>query len=113
MVFTSLILFAVAAVLGLTVAITIFKNKETNKGVAVIHGLFAATALIILIVYALGNTGRNVTTEIVLFIIAALGGLILITRDFMKKTGPKALVVIHALVAVIAFLMLLVFTINL
>jgi hypothetical protein len=113
MVYTSIILFAVAAVLGLTVAITILKNKQTNKGVAVIHGLFAATALIILIVYALGNTGRNVTMEIVLFIIAAIGGIILISRDLMKKPGPKGLVIIHALVAVISFIMLLVFATSL
>jgi asparagine N-glycosylation enzyme membrane subunit Stt3 len=113
MVTTSLILFAIAAVLGLTVAIQILKNKQTNKVVAVIHGLFAATALIVLIVFALGGTGGGVTTEIVLFVIAALGGVFLITRDLMKKPGPKAVVVIHALVAVISFVMLLVFAMNL
>ena len=109
MVTTSLILFAIAAVIGLTLAITILKDKETNKGVAVIHGLFAATALIILIIFAFGETGGGVMTEVILFIIAALGGIFLITRDLMKKPGPKAVVVIHALVAVISFIMLLIF----
>jgi|ERR1035437_966976 asparagine N-glycosylation enzyme membrane subunit Stt3 len=113
MVTTSLILFAIAAVIGLTVAIQILKNKQTNKVAAVTHGLFAATALIILIVFAFSVTGGEVITEIVLFVIAALGGAFLIARDLMSKPGPKAVVVIHALVAVISFVMLLIFAISL
>jgi hypothetical protein len=102
MLITTLVLFGLAAVLGLTVAIQIFKKRETSKGVALAHGAFGAVCLVLLILFAVKNPHPWLTTSIVLLVVAALGGAVLFVNDLRKKAGPVALVVIHALAAVAA-----------
>lgn len=104
----SIIIFAAAAILGLTIIVSILKGKPTTKPVVFLHGGIAATALVILIIYAINNT-VSPTASIVIFIAAATGGFILLANDLRKKPGPKALAVIHALAAVTAFILLLLF----
>ena len=105
---TSIILFAIAAVFGLVLLTAILKSKDTPKAAVYTHGLVAAIALVLLIVYAESANAHTVTTSIVLFVIAALGGALLFGRDLMKKAGPKWLAVVHGLIAVSAFVILLV-----
>lgn len=103
-------LFAVAAVMGLIIANAIISGKpSTPKAAVVAHGLFAATALGLLIYFALQNPDNYPNLSLILFIVAALGGAVLLIRDLQKKPGPVALVVIHALLAVTAFVILLLF----
>ena len=104
---TAIIIFAIAAVFGLMNLIAILKSQETRKPVVYIHGLLAATALVLLIAYATSEASKNVTLSIVLFVVAALGGFLLFGRDLMKKAGPKWLALVHGLVAVASFLILL------
>jgi len=104
----SIVLFAIAAVFGLMNLIAVLQSRSTNKAVVYTHGLFAAVALVLLIVYATGADAKSVSTSIILFVIAALGGFLLFARDLMKKAGPKWLAVVHGLVAVVSFLILLV-----
>jgi hypothetical protein len=101
-------LFALAAVMGLVIASAIFSKKpSTPKAAVAAHGILAASALVLLIYYGMNNDYPQLA--LILFVIAALGGLILFTNDMRKKPGPFALVVVHALVAVTAFVILLVF----
>jgi hypothetical protein len=82
----SLVLFAVAALAGLTMAILHFRGTRPPKPVlAVLNGLFAASGLVVLL-------------------------LALIKTGFSGKPAiaPGLLVVGHALVAVAGFLTLLV-----
>lgn len=111
MLIASIIIFAVAAIFGLTLIVPILQNKETPKISVVFHGLFAVTGLVLLIIFTINNSVSPVVS-LVLFIIAALGGFILVGRDFMKKPGPKGLAVIHASAAVIAFILLLIFALG-
>jgi peptidoglycan/LPS O-acetylase OafA/YrhL len=97
-----LALFALAAVIGLTLASKLIRKNPTSKPVALAHGLIAATALALLVVYARQHPQRLLTWAIGLFVIAALGGAVLFANDFRKKPGPVGLIAIHALVAVIA-----------
>jgi hypothetical protein len=103
----SIILFAIAAVIGLILAVRIFKNKNTMMPVSLLHGLFAASGITLLIIYASGQPERSPVTSIVLFCIAAVGGLTLFARDMMNKSLPKPLVIAHAGVAIISFVVLL------
>lgn len=103
----SLALFVLAAVLGLVVAVQIFKKKETSKGVALAHGAVGVAGLVALIVQAAKSPDRLLTAAIVLLVIAALGGLALFVNDVRRKPGPVALVVIHALAAVTAVVLVL------
>src|ERR1051326_6987568 len=98
----ALVLFVVAALLGLAVAVTILKKKETSKPVAVLHGLFGAAGLVLLLLHAMKNPDRLLTAAIVILVVAALGGALLFVNDVRKKPGPVALLVIHALAAVAA-----------
>lgn len=103
--------FALAAVMGLVIAVAIFNRKpETPKAAVVAHGLFGATGLVLLIVYAMNNMDNYPQVSLIIFVIAALGGFILLYNDLgKKKPGPISLVVVHALAAVLAFVLLLAF----
>ena len=106
----SLLLFAVAAAAGLTMAIMHFRGFSPPKPVlAVLHGLFAASALVVLLL-ALIKTGFSGKPAIAagLLVVAALGGFGLLSWHARKQRLPSALVVVHALVAVAGFLTLLV-----
>jgi FtsH-binding integral membrane protein len=105
----SIALFALAAVLGLVILIALLKKKETPKGVVFSHGIVAAIALIILIVYGIQNPGNFPKLSLIIFILAALGGFYLFFNDMRKKPGPIAVAIIHALAAVTGFVLLLFF----
>lgn len=112
MLIPALVLFGLAALLGLTVAVQIFKKKPTSKGVALAHGAFAAAGLITLIVSTVKNPNQLLWAAVAIFVIAALGGLILFINDLRGKTGPVGLVIIHALAAVVAVAIVLVIAIR-
>jgi hypothetical protein len=105
----SLILFAVAAVAGLSMAILHFRGSSPPKNaLAVLHGLFAASGLGVLLM-ALIKTGFGGTagTALVLLVLAALGGFALLSWHVKNQRLPSALVIGHALLAVGGFLTLL------
>src|SRR4051812_37188334 len=99
MLYTIIALFALAAIFGATLLSYVLRSKETPKGVAIVHGLFAATALVLLVVYVFDNKPGPMESAI-LFVIAALGGFVLIARDLSGKSIPKWLAVVHGLIAV-------------
>lgn len=85
----------------------VLREKETPKGAVITHGLFAVVGLILLILYAVNQPGP--IESIVLFVIAALGGVVMLVRDLSGKKIPKWLGVLHGLLAVSGFIFLLVF----
>lgn len=106
----ALALFAVAALGGVVLAVIRFRGKPYPPlGLALVHGLFAAAGLVALIAgVAQGHAPSRATIALVLFVIAALGGFVLFFTHLRKNALPIGLVVIHALVAVVAFVILLV-----
>lgn len=108
MLIAAIVIFAVAAVIGLTLAVKILKKKETSKPVALLHGLAGAAGLVILILQAVKHPATLLTAAIVLLVVAALGGVVLFANDLRKKPGPAALVIIHALAAVAAVVLVLI-----
>src|SRR5215213_6773731 len=104
MLYAAIALFAVAAILG----ILIFKNwltsAKTSRGVVYAHGIIAATALILLLVVVFQNGISALRTSVILFIIAALGGIYMFVRDLRGKFSPMWLATVHALLAVAGFL---------
>ena len=105
---TTIVLFVLAALLGLTTAFRIFQKKPTVKGVAVAHGALGAVGLVALILYAVKNPHGLLTIAIVLLVVAALGGLLVFINDLRGQAGPLPLVGIHALAAVTAVALVLV-----
>ena len=103
--YTIIGLFALGAVLGMYLLSFVIGKKETPKFVAVIHGVFVAAALILLMVFNSKNPG--LLDSIILFVIAALGGIVLFIRDITGKSLPRWLALLHAVVAVGGFVVLL------
>ncbi len=107
MLILTLVLFGVAAVLGLTVAAALFKKAPTSKGAALAHGLFAAGGLVLLVVILLRQPHPLLGWAVGLLVVAALGGAVLFANDVRRKPGPLGLVVVHAGVAVVAVVLVL------
>ena len=109
MIYWPVILFAVAAVGGATLAIRKFTGKGMPLSLAAAHGIFAAAGLIALAVNVYTDSSNKLMNiSLVLFIIFALGGFILLSYHLRKKAHPIALIGIHGAGAVVSFLLLLV-----
>ncbi len=107
--YVSIILFAVAAVLGLTILIKWLTKKDASRTAVYSHGIFAALALVLLVVFALQNAENYPQVSLILFIVAALGGFYMFFRDLQKKMSPYSIAFLHALLAVAGFVALLLY----
>ena len=103
-------LFAVAAVLGLVMAIGHFSGRPRPLvPVAVAHGVFAATGLVLLLLAVLkSRLGGTPAIALGLLVLAALGGFGLLSFHLRDRRHPGAMLIGHALLAVAGFLTLLV-----
>jgi hypothetical protein len=109
MLIAAAVLFAIAALGGLALAFIHFKQDRNPPGaLAALHGVLAATALVILL-WAVVQTsaGGALAWALGLFVVAALGGFFLVSFHIRKQRLPSPAVVVHALVAVAGFLLLL------
>lgn len=105
---TPIVLFGIAAVGGLALATLRFKGKEFPMPLSLLHGVIAASGLVTLILYVLNNTVASIVTlALILFVVAALGGFVAFTFHLRKKQLPIPLMLIHAAVAVLAYILLL------
>jgi len=103
------VLFAVAALGGITLATLHFRKKGLPMALAIGHGLLAAAGLVVVIVAVVGgSTGSLLIASLALFVIAALGGFALFSFHLRRLPHPTPVVLIHGLVAVVAFVLLLV-----
>lgn len=96
-----ILLFVLAALLGITLLLFILFNKETPKALAFLHGPLAVIAFFLLILYAILYKPTPIIS-IVLFALAAMGGVILIYKDLTGKPIPKPLAIGHGLLAITA-----------
>ena len=108
---TAAILFAIAAVGGAVMAaIRLGGADRPPLAIAIVHGLFAAAGLVTLIV-AVTSQAVPVLAKVAVagFIVAALGGFTLLgLYHLQKRPLPIPLMLVHATVAVISFILLLV-----
>lgn len=110
MLYVVITFFLLAALLGLYLISFVLQRKNTPKGIAFTHGPLAGTGLILLIIYALLRPSASlINISIVLFLLAAFGGVILITRDLLGKSVPQWLALGHGLLAIAGFLCLIFF----
>lgn len=104
----AIIIFAIAAVGGLILAAHVLRNKFAPWALSLVHALLGAIGLILLIVVlAEGSAPQPVLIGFILLLIAALGGFFLASFHARKQLPPKAVVIVHAAIAVIGFLTLL------
>ena len=98
------ILFALGALGGLVMAMRAFKGEALPVPLAIGHGVLGAAGLVLLLIGVLAGTAR---IALALLVVAALGGFYLLSFHIRKQQHPKAVIVVHALVAVVGFLTLL------
>jgi hypothetical protein len=109
MLYTIIILFALAAVVGVIILKNWLTSAETSKSVIYLHGIFAAVALILLVVFSFQSPANYPKASIILFVIGALIGFYMFAEDLRKKFSPTWLAIVHALFGVAGFLLLLFF----
>ena len=85
------------------------KKKNAPLSLALLHGLLAAAGLVLFIVVALQTSLATLgKASLALFVVAALGGFVLFALHLKKRPLPSGVILIHGLVAAIAFVLLLV-----
>jgi FtsH-binding integral membrane protein len=112
MLYLAIGLFVLAAVFGLILLTAILRNQPTPKPVVFIHGGLAVTALLLVIFFIVRNNGEGPVTSLILFILAAVGGLTLFSIDIRNKPVPKWLAVIHPIVAALGLLTLIIYVMR-
>lgn len=107
------ILFAIAALGGLTLATLHITKSRAPIPLALLHGAIAATALILLLIGVLkANLSGLPVLAIIIFAAAAVGGLVLFITHLRSRPLPRPLIFIHGGAAVTAFIILLVFVLS-
>ncbi|HUF79129.1 MAG TPA: hypothetical protein VMR44_09460 [Thermoanaerobaculia bacterium] len=107
---TAAVLFGAGALVGLYMVVRYFQGKGWPIGVALVHGLFGASGLVVLawaVYQGLGTGGYLTTIALVLFVGAALGGFVLFAAHLRGQAFSRPLVVIHAGVAAVGLVLLL------
>ncbi len=103
------VLFAVAAVGGITMAIMKFSEKIIPIPLAVGHGIIGMCGLISLIINIQGSTGNTLLfVSLIMFIAVAAGGIAIFSLHLRKKPLPDALIGLHGIGAIISFVVLLI-----
>jgi glucose uptake protein GlcU len=105
---TAAILFAIAALGGITMAMIRFSGRDyPPMWLAIIHGLFAAAGLVALIAVVFGGAATSLSIALLLFVIAAIVGFVLFSYHLKSRPLPIPTMVTHALFAVVAFVILI------
>lgn len=103
----AILIFAVAALGGLILAIMHFRGIKRPWPLTIVHGLGGAAGLVLLLIPVLkGAVSGQAKLAFGLFLLAALGGFLLFAYRLQDRKLPSAVVLIHGGVAVAAFLIL-------
>jgi amino acid transporter len=92
---------------GVVFAIRDRSEPRLPLKLSVVHGLLGITAIVLLVMFALAHPGdRPLNLSILLFILTALGGLMLFAFRASKQRLPLAVVVLHAAFAIVGLALL-------
>jgi predicted membrane channel-forming protein YqfA (hemolysin III family) len=104
----TVLIFAVAAMVGLSMALAVFQGRFPPIASAITHGVLVATGLVLLIVAVCRGATGAARWALGFFLVAALGGFTLVfAYHARRKNLPANFVVGHATLAVIGLLLLL------
>ncbi|PKN51899.1 MAG: hypothetical protein CVU55_09085 [Deltaproteobacteria bacterium HGW-Deltaproteobacteria-13] len=109
MMYLPVVLFAIAALGGLTLAVMKFTGKGLPWPLVIGHGIFAASGLVALIINVFNDTQNFLMNlSLILFLITAIGGFTVLSFHLRKKKQPYSLIFIHGTAAVISFVLLII-----
>jgi hypothetical protein len=104
----SLVLFGITALGGATLLALRLRGGNPPLGLAAVHGLLGASALVSLVVAVVGGASGGAVIALVLFGVAAAGGFALLAMHLSGKLLPVGLVLLHGTLAVAGYVVLLV-----
>jgi hypothetical protein len=107
MIYTAIAVFGLAAIIGMYLIMLLMRDRKRPPFVIFIHGMFATAGLTLFCVYCFYQPGPLASLTILL--IAALCGLVLIYNDITGRPVPKWLGILHGALALVGFVLLLVF----
>jgi hypothetical protein len=109
MLLSALIIFAIGALGGLTLAaMYVLQGKLAPWGLSLLHGALGVIGLLVLLYVALtSGIAGSALAALVILAIPALGGFYLASIHLRGQVAPKPVVFVHAGVAMIGFLTLL------
>src|SRR5690348_14599877 len=102
----ALIIFAIAAVGGVVLATRVLRGKLAPWSISLIHAALGATGLILVLLALISGGASLIRTAFIILVVAALGGFYLASLHLRKKIAPGGVVIVHAGVAVVGFLLL-------
>lgn len=101
MLWIALVLLLAAAVGGLVMAVAIFGGRRPPLPLALVHGAAAAVGLLLVAkVWLDGDAGTPVLAGLGILVVAALGGFYLLSVHLRDRPHPRAVVALHAVLAV-------------
>ncbi len=104
--------FALGALVGIAMAVTHFRGKESPVGWGWLHGAFVLSGIVMLVVLLLGageeGRGEPGTGWLILglFVLAALAGGFLYVRQQQGKPWPGLVILAHGATALTAVVLL-------
>src|SRR5687768_3830880 len=87
-IYISIGLFALAAVLGLTILIRWLQNKDAPKGVVYSHGAVAVAGVVVLVSYSIMHPDHFPAISLALFPLAAIAGLYMYFTYENRRNKP-------------------------
>ena len=109
----ALVLFLTAVLFGFHLLKHVLKNAPTPKGSLLFHSIFAAAGLAILIYHVWEGERGYLMTALVFLVIAALGGFVMGYTDLiLKKNPPKALAILHPILAVTGVIFIILYVLG-
>lgn len=109
MLVAALIVFALAAILGVILAATFVMKTSAPMWLAYVHAALGILGVILLIIgVAGGQTGGLIVAALVVFLLTAVGGIVIYALGSKGRPIPSALLVVHGAAGLVAFILLLV-----
>lgn len=104
-----LLLFLVVMLAGTGLAVLERRGRALPLKVSVSHGLLGIFAIVLLLMQGLAHPSNHpANLAVVVFMITALGGLLLFTFRVSRQTLPLGVVLLHACFAVVGLAFLIV-----
>jgi hypothetical protein len=97
------IVFAVAALGGIVLALHVLRGRFAPWALSLLHAALGAAGIVLLLVVVIGGARGNTPLALGLFVVAALGGFFLASFHYRKQLPPAAIVIVHAVVALAGF----------
>jgi hypothetical protein len=103
----AVIVFAIAAVGGLILALHVLRDRFAPWSLSILHALLGATGLVLVSLVVVGDEGGSlILGSLLVLVVAALGGFFLASFHLRKRLPPKAIVILHALLAIVGVALL-------